>query len=53
MINTVEKAYRDLVRIGSEIEMSNSYMISMIEKKASRSNANGVDKIDCRERREG
>ena len=33
MINTVEKAYRDLVRIGSEIEMSNSYMISMIEKK--------------------
>ena len=33
MINTVEKAYRDLVRIGSEIEMSNSYMISMIERK--------------------
>jgi hypothetical protein len=33
MINTVEKAYRDLVQIGSEIEMSNSYMISMIEKK--------------------
>ena len=33
MINTVEKAYRDLVRIGAEMEMSNSYMISMIERK--------------------
>ena len=33
MINMVEKSYRDLVRIGSETEMSNSFMISMIEKK--------------------
>ena len=33
MINTVEKAYRDLVRIGAGTEMSNSYIIAMIEKK--------------------
>ena len=33
LINTVEKAYQDLVRIGSEQEMSNSYIIAMIEKK--------------------
>jgi hypothetical protein len=33
LINTVEKAYMDLVRIGSEQEMSNSYIIAMIEKK--------------------
>jgi len=33
MINMVEKSYRDLVRIGSQTEMSNSFMISMIEKK--------------------
>ena len=33
MINMVEKSYRDLVRIGSQTEMSNSFMISMIERK--------------------
>ena len=33
MINTVEKAYRDLVRIGAGMEMSNSCIIAMIEKK--------------------
>ena len=33
MIDTVEKSYRDLVRIGSGTEMSNSYIIAMIEKK--------------------
>ena len=33
MINTVEKSYRDLERIGSEQEMGNSYMIALIEKK--------------------
>ena len=33
MINTVEKAYMDLVRIGAGQEMSNSYIIAMIEKK--------------------
>ena len=33
LINTVEKAYQDLKRIGLEHEMSNSYIISIIEKK--------------------
>ena len=33
LINTVEKAYQDLARIGLEQEMSNSYIISIIEKK--------------------
>ena len=33
LINTVEKAYQDLKRIGLEHEMSNSYIISVIEKK--------------------
>jgi hypothetical protein len=33
LINTVEKAYQDLNRIGLQQEMSNSYIISMIEKK--------------------
>ena len=33
MIDTVEKSYRDLVRIGAGTEMSNSYIIAMIEKK--------------------
>ena len=33
LINTVEKAYQDLARIGLEQEMSNSYIISVIEKK--------------------
>jgi hypothetical protein len=33
MINTVEKAYRDLSRMGKESEMKNGTIISMIEKK--------------------
>jgi hypothetical protein len=33
LINTVERAYQDLKRIGLETEMSNSYIISVIEKK--------------------
>ena len=33
MINTVEKAYQDLKRLGLEQEMCNSYILSMIEKK--------------------
>ena len=33
MINTVEKSYRDLARIGAEWEMSNAYIIALIEKK--------------------
>ena len=33
LIKTVEKAYQDLKRIGLEHEMSNSYIISVIEKK--------------------
>ena len=33
LVNTVEKAYQDLARIGLEQEMSNSYIISVIEKK--------------------
>ena len=33
LINTVEKAYQDLNRLGLEQEMSNSYIISLIEKK--------------------
>lgn len=35
MINTVEKAYIDLQRIGAQGEMSNSYIIALIEKKLS------------------
>jgi len=31
MINNVEKSYRDLARIGAEWEMSNAYMIALIE----------------------
>ena len=31
MINMVEKSYRDLVRIGSETEMSNSFMINQLD----------------------
>lgn len=33
MINTVEKAHIDLQRIGAQTEMSNSYIIALIEKK--------------------
>ena len=33
MINMVGKFYRDLERIGAAMEMSNSYMIAIIEKK--------------------
>ena len=33
MINTVEKAHIDLQRIGAQAEMSNSYIIALIEKK--------------------
>ena len=33
MIKTVEKSYRDLERIGAELEMSNAYIIALIEKK--------------------
>ena len=31
MINTVERSYRDLARIGAESEMSNTYTVAMIE----------------------
>jgi hypothetical protein len=33
LIKTVEKSYRDLARIGAEQEMSNAYIIAMIEKR--------------------